>query len=60
MTEKNTDLTFFTNEQGRNLLDRFKTTLIDTKLFDVLVGYFSPSLTTNFKAVRRIRGSNPP
>ncbi len=43
MTEKNTDLTFFTNKEGRNLLDRFKTTLTDTQLFDVLVGYFRSS-----------------
>ena len=35
------DLTFFTNERGSTLLDRFKTTLKDTRLFDVLVGYFS-------------------
>ena len=43
MAEKNTDLTFFTNEEGRNLLDRFKATLTDTQLFDVLVGYFRSS-----------------
>jgi hypothetical protein len=43
MTEQNTDLTFFTNKEGRNLLDRFKTTLTDTQLFDVLVGYFRSS-----------------
>jgi superfamily II DNA or RNA helicase/HKD family nuclease len=43
MAEKNTDLTFFTNKEGRNLLDRFKTTLTDTQLFDVLVGYFRSS-----------------
>lgn len=43
MTAKNTDLTFFTNKEGRNLLDRFKTTLTDTQLFDVLVGYFRSS-----------------
>ena len=30
MTKKNTDLTFFTNEENHNLLDRFKTTLTDT------------------------------
>lgn len=38
-----TDLTFFTNEQGHTLLDRFKCTLRDTHLFDVLVGYFRSS-----------------
>ena len=43
MTEKNTDLTFFTNKEGKTLLDRFKTTLSDTQLFDALVGYFRSS-----------------
>jgi len=38
-----TDLTFFTNEPGHTLLDRFKSTLKDTQLFDVLVGYFRAS-----------------
>ena len=38
-----TDLTFFTNEQGSSLLNRFKRTLKDTQLFDVLVGYFRAS-----------------
>lgn len=38
-----TDLTFFTNEENQTLLDRFKTTLSDTRLFDVLVGYFRSS-----------------
>jgi len=38
-----TDLTFFTNDQHHTLLDRFKTTLADTRLFDVLVGYFRSS-----------------
>ena len=37
------DLTFFTNEPGKNLLDRFKSTLRDTRLFDILVGYFRSS-----------------
>ncbi len=37
------DLTFFTNEPGSTLLDRFKATLKDTQLFDVLVGYFRAS-----------------
>lgn len=37
------DLTFFTNESGSTLLDRFRTTLKDTRLFDVLVGYFRAS-----------------
>ena len=38
-----TDLTFFTNEPGSTLLDRFKKTLKDTQYFDVLVGYFRAS-----------------
>ncbi|MCG7993202.1 MAG: SNF2-related protein [Candidatus Thiodiazotropha lotti] len=43
MTNKKTDLTFFTNDQNQTLLDRFKATLADTQLFDVLVGYFRSS-----------------
>jgi len=35
-----TDTTFFTNEPGAALLDRFKKTLQTTQYFDVLVGYF--------------------
>ncbi|MGI6225576.1 MAG: helicase-related protein [Peptococcales bacterium] len=38
-----TDLTFFTNEEGHTLLSRFKSTLKDSQLFDVLVGYFRAS-----------------
>jgi len=38
-----TDLTFFTNDHNQTLLDRFKATLADTRLFDVLVGYFRSS-----------------
>ena len=37
------DLIFFTNAQGTTLLDRFKATFKDTRLFDVLVGYFRAS-----------------
>ncbi|MCB9137564.1 MAG: helicase [Caldilineaceae bacterium] len=37
------DLTFFTNEPGQSLLDRFKTTLKHAEFFDVLVGYFRTS-----------------
>jgi len=33
-----TDTTFFTNEPGYALLDRFKKTLKRVKYFDVLVG----------------------
>ena len=38
-----TDTTFFTNEPGYALLDRFKKTLEHVKYFDVLVGYFRTS-----------------
>jgi len=41
--EKHTDNTFFTNEPGSTLLDRFVKTLNDTQYFDVLVGYFRSS-----------------
>lgn len=38
------DLTFFTNDDGRNLYDRFQTILSkNTQFFDVLVGYFRTS-----------------
>ncbi len=37
------DLTFITNEKNRNLLERFKVLIKDTRLFDVLVGYFYTS-----------------
>ena len=36
-----TDTTFFTNEPGFTLLDRFKRTLKDVRYFDILVGYFT-------------------
>ncbi len=39
------DLTFFTNEPGASLLDRFKALLKHVQLFDILVGYFR---TTGF------------
>ena len=56
----NTDLTFFTNEKGRTLLDRFKVTLENnTKFFDVLVGYFRTSgffhLYKSLEKVEKIR-----
>ncbi|RXZ28571.1 helicase [Fusobacterium necrophorum] len=39
-----TDLTFFTNEQGKTLGDRFKKIIQNnTQYFDVLVGYFRTS-----------------
>ena len=54
-----TDLTFFTNEPGATLLDRFKRTLSDVKYFDVLVGYFRTSgfhqLYDALEPVERIR-----
>jgi superfamily II DNA/RNA helicase len=38
------DLTFFTNEEGRNLYDRFNKILkLNTKFYDMLVGYFRTS-----------------
>ncbi len=43
MGSQETDLTFFTNNENQTLLDRFKVTLADTLLFDVLVGYFRSS-----------------
>ena len=43
MTRQQSDLTFFTNDKNQTLLDRFKATLADTQLFDVLVGYFRSS-----------------
>ncbi|HHH55259.1 MAG TPA: helicase, partial [Bacteroidetes bacterium] len=54
-----TDLTFFTNENGSSLLSRFKATLKDTQLFDVLVGYFRASgfyqLYESLEPVEKIR-----
>jgi len=54
-----TDLTFFTNEEGNSLLDRFKATLKDTQLFDVLVGYFRSSgfyqLYESLEPVEKVR-----
>lgn len=37
------DLTFITNEEGQNLLERFQVLIKDTEFFDVLVGYFYTS-----------------
>ncbi len=39
----NSDLTFITNEGNRNLLERFRILIKDTRFFDVLVGYFFSS-----------------
>ena len=53
------DLTFFTNEEGQKLEDRFKSTLKDAKYFDVLVGYFRTSgfhrLYESFEGIEKIR-----
>ena len=35
-----TDTTFITNEGEKNLRDRFRVLIKDTRFFDVLVGYF--------------------
>ena len=43
MDGNQSDLTFITNEKDRNLLDRFKVLIKDTRFFDVLVGYFYTS-----------------
>jgi hypothetical protein len=54
-----TDTTFFTNEPGYALLDRFKKTLKHVKYFDVLVGYFRNSgfhqLCESFESIDKIR-----
>ena len=54
-----TDLTFFTNEPGSTLLDRFRKTLKDVKFFDVLVGYFRASGFYNphesFESIDKVR-----
>ena len=41
-----TDTTFFTNEPGYALLDRFKKTLKHVKYFDVLVGLNDDKIKT--------------
>ncbi|MCD6359125.1 MAG: helicase, partial [Dehalococcoidia bacterium] len=44
----NTDTTFITNEGESNLRERFRVLIKDTRLFDVLVGYF---YTSGFHAI---------
>ncbi|BBO18729.1 helicase [Candidatus Brocadia pituitae] len=44
----NSDLTFITNEENRNLIERFRVLIQDTRFFDVLVGYF---YTSGFHAI---------
>ncbi len=39
----NSDLTFITNEKNKNLQERFRVLIQDTRFFDVLVGYFYTS-----------------
>src|SRR3989338_9839182 len=55
----NTDLTFITNEKDKNLLERFKVLIKDTKFFDVLVGYFYTSgfhaLYKSLESTKKIR-----
>ncbi|MFQ5603231.1 MAG: helicase, partial [bacterium] len=43
-----TDLTFITNEEEKNLKSRFQALIKDTRLFDCLVGYF---YTSGFHAI---------
>jgi superfamily II DNA or RNA helicase len=54
-----TDSTFFTNEPGSSLLDRFKQTLKDVRYFDILVGYFRSSgffqLYPSFEGIEKAR-----
>jgi superfamily II DNA/RNA helicase/HKD family nuclease len=53
------DLTFFTNEPGATILDRFRKTLKDVQFFDILVGYFRTSgffhLYKSFETIDKIR-----
>jgi hypothetical protein len=46
----NTDTTFITNETENTLRDRFRILIKDTRLFDVLVGFF---FTSGFYAIYR-------
>jgi len=58
-TKVNTNTTFFTNEPGKSLHDRFKATLKHVEYFDVIVGYFRSSgfhlLYDSLKDVEKIR-----
>jgi superfamily II DNA/RNA helicase len=50
------DLTFITNEKNRNLLERFKVLIKDTRFFDVLVGYFFTSgFHTLYKSLEKTK-----
>lgn len=48
------DLTFFTNEDGQKLENRFKKTLKDVQYFDILVGYFRTSGFTAYIKILKI------
>lgn len=54
-----TDLQFFTNENGRELANRFERIFKKTKYFDALVGYFRTSgffkMYSSLEAVKHIR-----
>ena len=54
-----TDQTFITNEAGQTLVDRFGELIRDTRLFDVLVGYFYTSgfheIYKSLEAAEKIR-----
>lgn len=54
-----TDTRFFTNDKGFTLLERFKSTLKNSKYFDVLVGYFRLSgfhqLYESFEKIEKTR-----
>ena len=54
-----TDLTFFTNEPGAIILDRFRKTQKDGQFFDVLVGYFRTCIFSHlyesFEVIDKIR-----
>ena len=39
----NTDITFITNEGEKNPWEKFRVLIKDTRLFDILVGYFYTS-----------------
>ncbi|GIW68767.1 helicase [Candidatus Parcubacteria bacterium] len=50
------DLTFITNEEGQNLLERFRVLIKDTEFFDVLVGYFYTSgFYTLYKSLEKTK-----
>jgi len=56
MNTNNTDNTFFTNDEGGTLLERFKKTLQHVDSFDVLVGYFRTSgFYTLYKELEKVK-----